>query len=110
MYATISSPFLNLRWLPRRRSRVPADVGVRPLPILSPCCLTGLWLATGQLCLDASIFGALPALIWGECLHACDATMAVERVFCDCVGASGNTPQHEQGNTRGNALIGLTER
>src|SRR5207248_10873111 len=44
---------LKLRWFPRRRSRVPADVGVRPLPILSPCCLTGLWLATGQLCLDA---------------------------------------------------------
>src|SRR5882724_2220180 len=98
MYATISSPFLNCVCFQGGGPGCLRDVGVRPLPILSPCCLTGLWLATGQLCLDASIFGALPALIWGECLHACDATMAVERVFCDCVGASGNTPQHEQGN------------
>src|SRR5439155_21190367 len=59
---------LKLRWLPSRRSRVPADVGVRPLPILSPCCLTGLWLATGPLCLDASIFAALPAPLCAQFL------------------------------------------
>jgi hypothetical protein len=70
-----------------------ADVGVRPLPVLLSCSLAGLWLATGQFCFNASIFGALPALIRTECLHTCDATVTIEPVLCDCVGAADNTRQ-----------------
>jgi hypothetical protein len=51
------------------------------------------WLASAQFCFNASMLGALPALMETECLHACDATVTIEPALCDCVGAADNTRQ-----------------
>ncbi len=100
---------LKLGRFPNGRSRLPTNVDVRPLPVFSPCFLSGLGHPARQLCFDSPVFGVLPTLVWCDSLDAGNTTMTVEPVLRDCARAAYEAGYISQGDKHSSRVHGPNE-